>query len=234
MSEEIQAEDLWYRRMPRESVREAALGSDAGFASGARRLGGAKLKRLLDIAGALAGLAILAPLLVLVAVLIRLESPGPILFRQRRTGYGGATFVIYKFRTMAVSEDGPHVVQATRDDCRATRLGRILRRTSIDEFPNLINILKGEMSLVGPRPHALAHDRYWSTLVPGYEGRFMTKPGLTGLAQVEGYRGETPNVESMAGRIAYDLKYIREWSIGLDLKIIARTLMIGPFDPAAY
>jgi lipopolysaccharide/colanic/teichoic acid biosynthesis glycosyltransferase len=135
---------------------------------------------------------------------------------------------------MAVSEDGPIVVQAMRNDCRITRLGGFLRRTSIDELPNLINVLRGEMSLVGPRPHAVPHDRYWSMLVPEYDGRFMVKPGLTGLAQVNGYRGGIPNVESLAARLSHDLDYIRNWSLWLDLEIILRTLLIGPFDPAAY
>ncbi|HTX50344.1 MAG TPA: sugar transferase [Caulobacteraceae bacterium] len=188
----------------------------------------------MDVVGAGLGLLFLAPFLLLVAVLIRLESPGPSLFRQRRTGLNGATFIIYKFRTMEVLEDGPIVNQATRRDCRATGFGRFLRKTSIDELPNLINVLKGEMSLVGPRPHAVAHDRHWATVAAGYDGRFRAKPGITGLAQVEGFRGEMLNTESVAARVAYDLQYIRDWSVALDLKILLRTLMIGPFDPAAY
>jgi putative colanic acid biosynthesis UDP-glucose lipid carrier transferase len=206
---------------------------DAQLEVGAHRLHNAQLKRLVDIAGAGLLLLLLAPLLVLLGVLIRLESRGPALFRQRRSGLDGNIFVIYKFRTMTVAEDGDVVVQASRNDCRVTRLGRYLRRSSVDELPNLINVLLGQMSLVGPRPHALAHDRHWSRIIPDYNSRFLAKPGITGLAQVEGWRGETPTYESMARRIAFDLDYIRHWSIGLDLTIFLRTLALGPLDPAA-
>lgn len=234
LSEEVQAEESWCTRMPLDCAQDLAWQADPQLREGAGRLGRAKLKRFFDVVGALLGLILLSPFLITVSMLIKAESKGPVFFRQKRTGYDGATFSIYKFRTMAASEDGPIVVQATRNDCRATRLGSFLRRTSIDELPNLINVLRGEMSLVGPRPHAVSHDRYWSMLVPEYEGRFMAKPGLTGFAQVEGYRGATPNVESMAARVSRDLSYIRNWSMRLDLEIILRTLLIGPFDPAAY
>jgi len=207
---------------------------DPQLEDGARRLRNAKLKRLFDLIGASLLLFFLAPFLGLVAVLIRLESRGPVLFRQRRSGRDGRVFVIYKFRTMTVAEDGDVVVPASRNDCRITRVGRYLRRTSVDELPNLINVLFGQMSLVGPRPHALAHDRYWSQVIPDYNHRFLAKPGITGLAQVEGWRGETPTVESMARRITFDLDYVRSWSIQLDLAIVLRTLMLGPLDPAAY
>jgi lipopolysaccharide/colanic/teichoic acid biosynthesis glycosyltransferase len=220
--------------MSLDYVQITQLGYDSELTDGSRRLAGAKLKRMIDFIGALAGLIILAPFLLLIALLIRLESGGPALFRQRRTGYDHVPFTVYKFRTMECMQDGPDIHQAKRDDDRATRLGLILRRTSIDELPNLINVLKGEMSLVGPRPHALAHDRLWSVAVRDYDARFMVKPGITGLAQVEGFRGETPNIECVAGRVAKDLEYIRNWSLALDFKILLRTLMIGPFDPAAY
>jgi putative colanic acid biosynthesis UDP-glucose lipid carrier transferase len=225
------------RRLPimaLECAQVLDLEVDPQLGDGAVRLYNARLKRLVDVVGASLLLLVLAPFLVLIAVLIRLESRGPALFRQRRTGLDGAPFVIYKFRTMTVAEDGDVVVQASRHDCRVTRLGRFLRRTSIDELPNLLNVLLGHMSLIGPRPHALAHDRYWSAIIPGYNSRFLAKPGITGLAQVEGWRGETPNLESMAGRIARDLDYIRGWSIGLDFAIAARTLLLGPLDPTAY
>jgi lipopolysaccharide/colanic/teichoic acid biosynthesis glycosyltransferase len=208
--------------------------ADFALEEGGLRLSHSKSKRLMDVVGAGLGLLFLAPFLLLVGVLIRLESPGPSLFRQRRTGLNGAAFVIYKFRTMKVLEDGPAVSQARRGDCRATPLGRILRKTSIDELPNLINVLRGEMSLVGPRPHAVAHDRHWATLAPGYDGRFMAKPGITGLAQVEGFRGEILGADGLTARVAYDLHYIRDWSVALDLQILLRTLAIGPSDPAAY
>jgi undecaprenyl-phosphate galactose phosphotransferase/putative colanic acid biosynthesis UDP-glucose lipid carrier transferase len=220
--------------MPLDCAQDLAWQADPRLREGAARLGRAKLKRFVDVVGTLVGLLLLSPFLIAVAILIKVESKGPVFFRQRRTGYDGAAFAIYKFRTMAACEDGPIVVQATRNDCRTTRLGSFLRRTSIDELPNLINVLRGEMSLVGPRPHAVPHDRYWSMLVPEYEGRFMVRPGLTGLAQVEGYRGGTPDVESMAARVSHDLDYIRTWSMRLDVEILLRTLLIGPFDPAAY
>jgi lipopolysaccharide/colanic/teichoic acid biosynthesis glycosyltransferase len=201
---------------------------------GATRLAGSNLKRLLDIFGALAGLLILAPLLLVVALLIMIESPGSPIFRQRRTGYGGAPFVIYKFRTMRVVEDGPTIIQARREDHRITKVGALLRRTSVDELPQLVNVLKGEMSLVGPRPHALAHDEYYGSMITEYDGRFKTKPGLTGLAQVSGLRGPTPDVATMAARIEKDLDYIRGWSILLDVRILLQTGLIFAFHPAAY
>jgi putative colanic acid biosynthesis UDP-glucose lipid carrier transferase len=220
--------------MALDFARASDFQADPQLEGGSRRLYNARLKRLIDVAGALLLLAVLGPALAVVAILIRMESRGPAFFRQRRTGLEGAPFVIYKFRTMTVAEDGDVVVQASRHDCRVTPLGRLLRRTSIDELPNLINVLLGHMSLVGPRPHALAHDRYWSAIIPEYNGRFLAKPGITGLAQVKGWRGETPNIEAMAGRVANDLDYIRNWSIGLDFAIAARTLLLGPLDPTAY
>ena len=220
--------------MALECARVLDLEMDPQLEDGAARLYNARLKRLVDIVGASLLLLVLAPFLVLIAALIRLESRGPAFFRQRRTGLDGAPFVIYKFRTMTVAEDGDVVVQVSRHDCRVTRLGRFLRRTSVDELPNLFNVLLGQMSLIGPRPHAIAHDRQWSAIIPEYKGRFLAKPGITGLAQVEGWRGETPNFESMAGRVARDLDYIRHWSIGLDFAIAARTLLLGPLDPTAY
>ena len=201
---------------------------------GAARLASSYLKRLFDIVGGLAGLLILSPLLVLVAVLIVIESPGSPIFRQRRSGYNGAPFVIYKFRTMRVVEDGPDIVQARREDDRITTVGALLRRTSVDELPQLLNVLKGEMSLIGPRPHALAHDEYYGALISNYTGRFKTKPGLTGMAQVAGLRGATPDVASMAARVEKDLDYIRDWSILLDLRILLQTALIFAFHPAAY
>ncbi len=202
--------------------------------SGAERMRRSKLKRLVDVCGAVAGIVILAPLLLLVAILIPLETSGPAIFRQRRTGRDGLPFVIYKFRTMRALEDGPNIVQATRKDARITRLGAVLRRTSIDELPQLFNVLRGDMSLVGPRPHALAHDEYYGALIPEYQSRFLAKPGLTGLAQISGFRGETRDIQEMQGRIAHDLEYIQSWSLVFDLLIIGRTFLIGPMHPRAY
>jgi putative colanic acid biosynthesis UDP-glucose lipid carrier transferase len=193
-----------------------------------------KLKRLVDVVGAGFGLVFLAPFLLLLVLVIRLESPGPALFRQRRKGRGGVPFVIYKFRTLRCLEDGPEIVQVEQDDRRLTRLGGFLRRSSIDELPQLLNVLKGNMSLVGPRPHALAHDEFYGAAIENYDARFLARPGISGLAQVSGLRGATPNIEWMAARVALDLEYIRHWSLGLDIRILLQTLVAGPFDPAAF
>ena len=169
-------------------------------------------------------LVVFSPLMLLAAIAIRLDSPGPVLFRQRRRGLNHRVIEILKFRTMTVMEDGDAVPQATRHDPRTTRVGRFLRRTSIDELPQLINVLRGEMSLVGPRPHALIHDEKWGELLETYANRHQVKPGITGLAQVEGWRGETRTRDRMQGRIEHDLLYIRNWSLALDLKILFRTV----------
>lgn len=182
-------------------------------------------KRLVDIVGASLGLIILTPLMVLSAVAVKLDSSGPIFFRQRRNGFNAQQFPIFKFRTMTVMEDGATVVQAQRFDPRVTKVGRVLRRSSIDEVPQLFNVLIGDMSLVGPRPHALAHDNHYGDLLSEYAFRHHVKPGITGWAQVKGYRGETPRVEQMKGRIDCDLWYINNWSLGLDLKILAMTCL---------
>ena len=212
------------------STREAHIGLEAG----AQRLRASKLKRLIDVLGAGLGLVFLLPLFILIASLICLESRGNPIFQQRRTGYKGKTFVIYKFRTMSVAEDGDRVVQAVRGDSRVTQLGSFLRRSSIDELPQLLNVFKGEMSLVGPRPHAVAHDEYYGQAITGYSGRFDAKPGITGLAQVSGFRGGTEDIALMAARVARDVDYIRHWSLWLDMQILLRTLWVGPFDPSAY
>jgi Undecaprenyl-phosphate glucose phosphotransferase len=180
-------------------------------------------KRVLDIVGATVALVVLAPLMVLTAVAIKLESPGPILFRQRRNGFNVHPFAIFKFRTMNVMEDGGNVVQAKRHDPRVTRIGRVLRRSSIDELPQLFNVLRGEMSLIGPRPHALAHDIQYARLLSDYAFRNHVKPGITGWAQIHGYRGETAGVDQMKRRIDFDLWYINNWSLILDLQILCRT-----------
>ena len=177
-------------------------------------------KRGIDLL--LAGLALTAllPLLAIVSVAIRLDSRGPILFRQQRCGFNGRCFQIYKFRTMSVLEDGPSIVQAQSGDKRFTRLGAWLRRTSIDELPQLINVLGGSMSLVGPRPHALAHDNEFDKIVSNYAFRRRVKPGLTGWAQVHGCRGPTPTPASIEERVDYDLWYIDNWSLSLDIAIL--------------
>ena len=181
------------------------------------------LKRALDVIVASGLLVALAPLLALVGILIRLESPGPIIFRQRRKGFNTREFTIFKFRTMNVLEDGRTIPQARRNDPRVTRVGRILRATSIDELPQLINVLRGHMSLVGPRPHAIAHDDGYTKLIANYAFRQHVKPGLTGWAQVNGLRGETLRLETMERRVDYDLWYIKNWSFWLDLRILVLT-----------
>ena len=181
-------------------------------------------KRGFDIASAAFALVFLAPILVTAAILIKVDSPGPIIFKQRRRGFDQNTFVIFKFRTMTVLEDGAEIRQATKGDQRVTRVGRLLRRSSIDELPQLWNVLLGDMSLVGPRPHALAHDAEYSGKIAEYARRHHVKPGLTGAAQVEGFRGETRTLTQMAKRVEWDLWYINNWSFGLDLWIMLRTV----------
>jgi lipopolysaccharide/colanic/teichoic acid biosynthesis glycosyltransferase len=180
-------------------------------------------KRALDLSVALALLVATAPLLLALALWIRLDSKGPALFRQTRLGLGGKPFAILKFRTMTVLEDGERVVQAAPGDARITRAGCLLRAASLDELPQLFNVIRGEMSLVGPRPHAVAHDALYSRLIPDYDGRQAVKPGVTGWAQVNGYRGGTPTVDLMQRRVAHDLWYARHASLALDLVILART-----------
>jgi putative colanic acid biosynthesis UDP-glucose lipid carrier transferase len=180
-------------------------------------------KRCVDVLFAGVAVAALLPLLAVVAVAIKLDSPGPILFRQKRCGFNGKSFLIRKFRTMSVLEDGPSIIQAQLADKRVTRLGTRLRRTSIDELPQLLNVLDGSMSLVGPRPHAVAHDNQFDKLVRNYAFRRRVKPGLTGWAQVNGCRGPTPTAASIERRVEYDLWYIDNWSIGLDFAILLQT-----------
>lgn len=191
-------------------------------------------KRLLDIAVASVALLVFLPLLITVGVMIRVESGGPAVFRQRRTGHRGRIFTIYKFRTMTVAEDCADVRQATRGDARVTPLGAVLRKLSIDELPQFLNVLKGDMSLVGPRPHALAHDEQYGELIPVYVDRFRAKPGLTGLAQVNGLRGEILDLRCMRDRVAADNLYIDSWSLGLDVAILAKTALVIFRDPQAY
>jgi putative colanic acid biosynthesis UDP-glucose lipid carrier transferase len=182
------------------------------------------VKRLSDVL--LAGTILLAisPLMLAIAIGVKLSSPGPVLFKQRRYGVDGRKIVIYKFRSMSVAEDGDLVRQATRNDARVTRFGALLRRTSMDELPQFINVLQGRMSVVGPRPHAVAHNELYRKLIRGYMIRHKVRPGITGLAQVNGLRGETDTVEKMKMRIEYDLAYLRSWSLLLDLQIILKTV----------
>lgn len=181
-------------------------------------------KRLFDLVLTTAAIPFLLPALAVVAALIALESRGPVLFCQRRAGFNCRTFKIYKFRTMTILEDGPVVTQARRGDPRVTRIGRILRRFSIDEIPQLWNVLKGEMSLIGPRPHALAHDSEYSQVISLYMARHKVKPGITGWAQINGWRGATPHVHMMIKRVEHDMWYVNNWSVWLDIKILLLTI----------
>jgi putative colanic acid biosynthesis UDP-glucose lipid carrier transferase len=192
------------------------------------------VKRLMDVGISIMVLTLLSPLLLLIALLIKLGSAGPVIFRQRRYGLDGEIIDVYKFRTMTVTEDGPQIQQATRDDTRITPLGRFLRRYSLDELPQLFNVLAGSMSLVGPRPHAVAHNEEYRRLIKGYMVRHKVLPGITGLAQVNGCRGETSRLEEMKARIEYDLDYLRQWTPGLDLKIMFRTAIQVLRDRKAY
>jgi putative colanic acid biosysnthesis UDP-glucose lipid carrier transferase len=192
------------------------------------------VKRITDVALAAAILVLAAPIMGAIAIAVKRSSPGPILFKQRRYGLDGEEIIVYKFRTMTVAEDGERITQATRSDARVTPLGRFLRRHSLDELPQLINVLQGHMSLVGPRPHAIAHNEEYRKLIKGYMVRHKVPPGITGLAQVNGHRGETAQVEEMRARVEYDLEYLRHWSPLLDLKILAVTAMRLLRDEKAY
>jgi putative colanic acid biosysnthesis UDP-glucose lipid carrier transferase len=192
------------------------------------------IKRFMDIAISLAALIVASPLFLLIVLSIKLDSRGPAIFRQRRYGLDGQIIDVHKFRTMTVTEDGPQIQQATRDDTRITPVGRFLRRYSLDELPQLFNVLRGEMSLVGPRPHAVAHNEEYRHLIKGYMVRHKVLPGITGLAQVNGCRGETSRLEEMKARIEYDLDYLRRWTPWLDLQILLRTAVQLWSDRKAY
>jgi putative colanic acid biosysnthesis UDP-glucose lipid carrier transferase len=192
------------------------------------------VKRIIDIALAAVVLLMATPLMLALAVLVRLSSPGPVIFKQRRYGLDGREIMVYKFRTMNVIEDGPNIVQASKADARITGVGRFMRRYSLDELPQLVNVLQGHMSLVGPRPHAVAHNEEYRKLIKGYMIRHKVPPGITGLAQVNGCRGETARVEDMQARVDYDLEYLRHWSPLLDFKILFLTAVRLLRDENAY
>jgi putative colanic acid biosynthesis UDP-glucose lipid carrier transferase len=192
------------------------------------------LKKMEDIVlGALILLLIL-PIMLVIGLAIKLTSPGPVLFKQRRHGLNGEVIKVYKFRTMTALDDGDIVVQASKNDPRFTSIGKFLRRYSLDELPQFINVLQGTMSIVGPRPHAVAHNEYYRALINGYMQRHKVKPGITGWAQVNGLRGETDTIDKMQARVEYDTYYINHWSIGFDLKIILLTILTGANDKSAY
>jgi putative colanic acid biosysnthesis UDP-glucose lipid carrier transferase len=184
------------------------------------------LKRLVDVVFSSFVLILLAPLLVLIGIGVKLSSPGPVLFKQRRHGIHNREIIVYKFRSMRVMEDGTAIPQATRNDARVTPFGAFLRSTSLDELPQFINVLQGRMSIVGPRPHAIAHNEAYRKLIDGYMLRHRVKPGITGWAQINGHRGETDTLEKMKRRLKCDLNYINHWSLALDLQIILRTVLV--------
>ena len=182
------------------------------------------MKRISDIVLGTLILVLITPVLAAVAIGVKLSSPGPIIFRQKRNGLNGEEIVVYKFRSMTAMDNGPVVKQATKGDARITPFGAFIRKTSLDELPQFINVLQGRMSIVGPRPHAVAHNELYRQLIKAYMVRHKVKPGITGWAQVNGHRGETDTIEKMQARVEYDLEYLRNWSLGLDLVIILRTV----------
>lgn len=192
------------------------------------------IKRLSDIVLASIILVLIAPIMLAVAIGVKLSSPGPIVFKQRRNGLDGEEIVVYKFRSMTTMDNGNVVRQATRGDARITPFGAFIRKTSLDELPQFINVLQGRMSIVGPRPHAVAHNEQYRAIINAYMVRHKVKPGITGWAQVNGHRGETDVVEKMVARVEHDIDYLRNWSLTLDLRIIARTLKLMLWDRQAY
>jgi putative colanic acid biosynthesis UDP-glucose lipid carrier transferase len=192
------------------------------------------VKRLSDLILASLIVILISPLLLAIAIGVKLSSPGPVIFKQRRNGLDGDEIIVYKFRSMTTIDDGPVVRQATRNDPRITPFGAFLRRTSLDELPQFFNVLQGTMSIVGPRPHAVTHNKEYRQIIKAYMVRHKVKPGITGWAQVNGQRGETDTIEKMRIRVEYDLEYLRNWSLGLDLRIIVSTIRVLFFDRHAY
>jgi putative colanic acid biosynthesis UDP-glucose lipid carrier transferase len=219
----VQARCLQINGMPALSICDSPLQGMSGV-----------WKRMFDIALASVALAFTSPVFLAVALAIKQSSPGPVLFKQRRCGLNGEEILVYKFRSMTVCEDGPVVTQATKKDSRVTPLGAFLRRTSLDELPQIFNVLEGKMSFVGPRPHAVAHNEEYRKLINGYMIRHKVRPGITGWAQVNGLRGETSTIDKMHRRVQYDLDYLKNWSLWLDLKILARTALTVVKDRNAY
>jgi putative colanic acid biosysnthesis UDP-glucose lipid carrier transferase len=219
----VQARCVEINGMPAFSICDSPLQGMSGF-----------WKRVFDVLLASIALLLTLPILLTVAIAIKQSSPGPVLFKQRRYGLNGEEILIYKFRSMTVCEDGPVVAQATPLDSRVTPLGAFLRRTSLDELPQIFNVLEGKMSFVGPRPHAVAHNEEYRKLINGYMIRHKVRPGITGWAQVNGLRGETSTVDKMRRRVQYDIDYLKNWSLWLDLKIIARTALTVLGDRHAY
>jgi putative colanic acid biosynthesis UDP-glucose lipid carrier transferase len=179
-------------------------------------------------------LILIIPILLIIAITIKATSKGPIIFKQRRGGINDKEFIVYKFRSMKTEDNGGIIKQATKNDVRITPIGRFLRGSSLDELPQFINVLQGKMSIVGPRPHAVEHNQKYTKLIPEYNQRSMVKPGITGLAQINGWRGETNTIYKMKKRIDMDLNYINNWSLWLDIKIIFITIFKGFFDKKSH
>ena len=194
----------------------------------------AKIKRCFDVTFGLILLLIIAPVMLIIIICIVMDSPGPLIFRQRRLGLNGKEFTIYKFRTLSTLEDGDSIQQVTKYDARVTNTGSWLRRRSLDELPQIFNVLKGEMSLVGPRPHAVADDKFYETRVTQYGLRQKIKPGITGWAQIHDLRGEIRHISQMTKRVHYDIDYIHNWSFLLDIRIILKTIQKGFSSEYAY
>ncbi len=192
------------------------------------------IKRISDLVLASIIVVLISPLLLVIAIGIKWSSPGPVIFKQRRNGLDGSEIVVYKFRSMRAQDDGDVIRQASKGDDRITPFGAFLRRSSLDELPQFINVLQGRMSIVGPRPHAVAHNQLYRDLIKAYMARHKVKPGITGWAQIHGLRGETETIDKMQARVEYDLEYLRNWTLGLDLQIIARTIKLVFFDRNAY
>ena len=192
------------------------------------------LKRIEDIVVSTIILLLISPILLLIAISIKAASKGPIIFKQKRGGINNKEIIVYKFRSMSTQDNGSIVKQATKNDTRITPIGNFLRKTSLDELPQFINVIQGRMSVVGPRPHAVAHDIEYGNLIPEYNQRFLVKPGITGLSQINGWRGETDTLEKMQKRVDMDLHYINNWTLWLDIKIIFTTMWKGFSSKNAY
>ena len=192
------------------------------------------LKRIVDIFTSTIILLLISPILLLIAIGIKVTSEGPIVFKQKRGGINNKEIVVYKFRSMTTTNNESYIKQATKCDARITSIGSFLRKSSLDELPQFINVIQGRMSVVGPRPHAIAHDIEYGNLIPEYNQRFLVKPGITGLAQINGWRGETDTLEKMQKRVDVDLNYINNWTLWLDIKIIFITIFKGFFNKNAF
>jgi len=203
---------------------------DTPLSSNSNRL----IKRTEDLAFATLALVVFLPIMIITAIAVKLSSPGPVLFKQVRHGLSGKEINVYKFRSMTTQDNGDVVKQVTKSDSRITKVGQLIRKTSLDELPQLLNVLKGDMSMVGPRPHARAHNEEYRKQIPSYMLRHLAKPGITGYAQVLGYRGETDTLEKMQKRVDADLYYVSNWTIWFDIKILIQTVFVGFINKNAY